>query len=187
MTGDLKFFGFAGSLRAGSYNRALLRTTGELLPAGVQLEIFDLEGIPPFNQELEIPLPARVKTFKDGIRAADAIVFVTPEYNYSISGVMKNAIDWGTRPDGDNSFNGKPATILSASNGIFGGARAQYHLRQVLVSLNMRPLAKPEMFVTLAPQKFNDKLILTDEATRQKVKEQMAALAAWTLKLKAAP
>jgi chromate reductase len=183
--GELKFFGFAGSLRKGSYNRALLRTAGEVLPPGVTLEVFDLEDIPPFNEDREDPLPDTVKAFKAGLRAADAVVFATPEYNYSVSGVMKNAIDWGTRPGGDNSFEGKPATILSASNGIFGGARAQYHLRQVLVSLNMRPLAKPEMFVTLAPQKFDAQLRLTDGPTLQKLREQMAALAAWTLKLKA--
>ena len=135
METKLKILGFAGSLRAGSYNRALLRAATELLPDDATLEIFDINGIPPFNQDLEMDMPAKVKEFKSKIRGADAILIATPEYNYSIPGVLKNAIDFASRPYGDNPFNDKPVAIMSASIGMLGGARAQYHLRQTFIFL----------------------------------------------------
>jgi chromate reductase len=161
----------------------LLRVAAEVLPKDTSLEIFDLEGIPVFNQDLEQSVPARVKEFKAKIKAADAILFVTPEHNYSIPGVLKNAIDWASRPYGDNSFDGKPAAIMSASTGMLGGARAQYHLRQVLVFLNMHPLNKPEIFVTFANQKFDEQGKLTDEKTKEFIKGFLEALVNWTKKL----
>ena len=184
MEGQLLILGFAGSLRKGSYNKALLRAAMELLPEEAKLEIFDLEGIPPFNQELESQMPEKVKEFKAKIRAADAILIATPEHNYSIPGVLKNAIDWASRPYGDNSFEGKPAAIMSASTGMLGGARAQYHLRQTFVFLDMHPVNKPEVFVTFANQKIDDQGRLTDETSRGVIKELLKALVALTKRLK---
>lgn len=179
----LKILGFAGSLRNGSYNRALLHVAAEFVPKDVKLDIFDLEGIPPFNQDLENSMPQIVKEFKVKIRSADAILIATPEHNYSIPGVLKNAIDWASRPYGDNSFEGKPVAMMSASTGMLGGARAQYQLRQVFVFLNMHPLNKPEVFVTFANQKFNEKGKLTDEKTKELINQLLQALVAWTRKL----
>ncbi len=125
METKLKILGFAGSLRVGSYNKALLRAAIELLPDNTTLEIFDLDGVPPFNQDLENDMPTKVKEFKSKIREADAILIATPEYNYSVPGVLKNAIDFASRPYGDNPFNDKPVAIMSASIGMLGGARAQ--------------------------------------------------------------
>jgi len=186
MSEAVNVLGFAGSLRAGSYNRALLRAAAEVVPEGARLEIFDLEGIPPFSQDLESPMPQKVKEFKAKIRSADAILIATPEHNYSIPGVLKNAIDWASRPYGDNSFDSKPVAMISASTGMLGGARAQYHLRQVFVFLNMYPVNKPEVLVAFANQKFDEKNRLIDEKTREKIKELLEALVDWTRKLKRA-
>jgi chromate reductase len=180
---QVNILGFAGSLRQGSYNKALLRAATELVPQDANLEIFDLEGIPPFNQDLEKSMPQKVKEFKAKIKSADAILMVTPEYNYSIPGVLKNAIDWASRPYGDNSFTGKPVAVMSASTGMLGGARAQYHLRQVLVFLDMYPINKPEVFLTFANQKFDEKGRLTDEKAKELIKELLTALVTWTRKL----
>ncbi|MEM0488708.1 MAG: NAD(P)H-dependent oxidoreductase [Candidatus Bathyarchaeia archaeon] len=176
--------GFAGSLRKGSYNRALLRAAAELMPKNAKLEIFDINGIPLYNQDLENDMPAKVKEFKEKIRRADAILIATPEYNHSFPGVLKNAIDWASRPPGDNSFEGKPVAIMSASIGMLGGARAQYHLRQVLVTLNMHPINRPEVMVPLAGEKFDEDGRLIDEKTRAKIRELLENLVAWTRKLK---
>ena len=184
MNDAVNILGFAGSLRKNSYNRALLRAAAELLPEDARLEIFDLEGIPPFSQDLEVSVPERVKEFKSKIKAADAILFVTPEHNYSVPGVLKNAIDWASRPHGDNSFEGKPAAIMSASTGMLGGARAQYHLRQTCVFLNMYPVNKPEVFVTFAAQKFDEQGRLTDPKAKEVIKTLLESLAAWTKKLR---
>lgn len=183
MSKVITILGFAGSLRKDSYNKALLRAAAEMLPGEVKLEIFDLEGIPPFNQDLEGAMPQKVKEFKAKIRAADAILVATPEHNYSIPGVLKNAIDWASRPFGDNSLEHKPVAVMSASTGMLGGARAQYHLRQVFVTLDMLPLNRPEVFVTFASQKIDPTGKLQDEATRGKIKELLESLVAWTRRL----
>jgi chromate reductase len=166
----INILGFAGSLRKGSYNRSLLRACLELLPPDASLEIFDLEGIPLFNQDFEATPPPRVSEFKQKIKAADAILIITPEHNYSVPGVLKNAIDWASRPSGNNSFQGKNAAIMSASTGMLGGARAQYHLRQSFVFLDMLAVNKPEVFVTFAAEKFNAEGGLIDEKARELVK-----------------
>jgi chromate reductase len=184
MAKQFLILGFAGSLRKGSYNKALLRAAAELMPDEARLEIFDLERIPPFNQELESRMPEKVKEFKAKIRAADAVLIATPEHNYSVPGVLKNAIDWASRPYGDNSFEGKPAAIMSASTGMLGGARSQYHLRQILVFLDMHPVNKPEVFVNFAAQKIDEQGNLTDEATRGIIKQLLESLVAWIQKLK---
>lgn len=153
MDNKLKILGFAGSLRAGSYNKSLLRAATNLMPEDSNLEIFDIDGIPAFNQDTENNMPEKVKDFKSKIREADAILIATPEYNYSVPGVLKNAIDCATRPYGDNPFNEKPVAIMSASVGMLGGARAQYHLRQIFVYLNMYTINGPEVIVTFAQNK----------------------------------
>src|SRR5918911_793334 len=165
METKLKFLGFAGSLRVGSYNKALLRAATNLLPENAALEIFDLNGIPPFNQDLEMDMPEKITEFKSKIREAAAILIATPEYNYSVPGVLKNAIDFASRPYGDNPFDEKPVAIMSASVGMLGGARAQYHLRQMFVFLNMHPVNGPEVIVTSAQNKFDSDGNLFDDNT----------------------
>ena len=176
--------GFAGSLRRGSYNLALLRAAAELAPPEVQIETFDLEGIPVFSQDLEPDMPARVKEFKAQIKSADAILIVTPEHNYSVPGVLKNAIDWASRPPGDNSFYNKPVAMMSASTGILGGARAQYHLRQCFVFLDMHAVNRPEIFVGKAADKFDAAGKLNDPKARELIVTLLQTLADWTIKLK---
>jgi chromate reductase len=180
----IRILGFAGSLRKGSYNKMLLRAARELAPEQMELEIFDLEGIPPFNQDLEKNPHEKVKEFKEKIQAADGLLIVTPEYNYSIPGVLKNAIDAASRPYGTSPFGGKPVAIMSASIGMLGGARAQYHLRQSLVFLDAYPINHPEIMVAFVEQKFDQEGRLTDEATRAKLKELLAALVGWVNKLR---
>jgi len=184
MNKSITILGFAGSLRKDSYNKALLRAAMELMPKDASLEIFDLEGIPPFNQDLENQMPERVKEFKKRIKLADAILIATPEYNYSIPGVLKNAIDWASRPYGDNSFEGKPVALMSASIGMLGGARAQYHLRQSFIFLDMYPLNRPEVMVAFASQKFDKNGKLTDENTKKIIKQMLENLVDWTRRLK---
>jgi len=184
MNKSVSILGFAGSLRKGSFNKSLLRAASEMLPRDATLEIFDLEGIPPFNQDLERQPPEKVNDFKSKIRAVDAILIATPEYNYSIPGVLKNAIDWASRPYGDCALEGKPVAIMSASGGLLGGARAQYHLRQTFVFLNMCPLNKPEVIVTFANEKIDPNGNVTDQKTREKIRELLESLVAWTVKLR---
>ncbi|MDG6928615.1 MAG: NAD(P)H-dependent oxidoreductase [Nitrososphaerota archaeon] len=172
----VKILGFAGSLRKASYNKMLLGAAVGLAPEGSSVETFDLEGIPPFNEDLEGSTPARVKEFKARIRAADALLIVTPEYNYSVPGVLKNAMDWASRPYGDNSFKDKPVALMSASIGMLGGARAQYHLRQSFVFLEMRPVNMPEVMVTFAPKKFDAQGNLLDEDARKFARQLLANL-----------
>jgi chromate reductase len=172
----INLLGFAGSLRQKSYNRSLLRNCLDLLPPDTALEIFELEGIPPFNQDFETTPPPTVIDFKQKIKAADAILIVTPEYNYSIPGVLKNAIDWASRPPGNNSFQGKNVAIMSASTGLLGGARAQYHLRQSFVFLDMYPVNKPEVFITFAAQKFDAQGKLLDEQSRELMRTLLKTL-----------
>ena len=182
----ISILGIAGSLRKNSFNKALLRAAAELVPEGAGLEIFDLDGIPPFNQDLENQPPERVKEFKTKIKAADAILIVTPEYNYSIPGVLKNAIDSASRPYADNAWNGKPVAVMGASIGMLGTARAQYHLRQSFVFLNMVPINRPEVMVPFVEQKMDQNGRLTDDKTREKIRELLAALIAWTKRLRSA-
>jgi chromate reductase len=184
MKKPLIILGFAGSLRKDSYNKALLRAASELVPKDAKLEVFDLEGIPPFNQDLENQAPRKVKGFKAKIKAADAILIATPEHNYSIPGVLKNAIDWASRPYGDNSFEGKPVAIMSASPGTLGGARAQYHLRQVFVCLNMHAVNRPEVIVASADEKIDEEGRVTDKETRDKIRHLLETLVDWTKGLK---
>src|SRR4051794_38106833 len=171
MNNPIRILGIAGSLRRGSYNRAALRAATELVPEGAILETFELDGIPGFNQDEEQNPPAKVTELKSRIREADAVLFVTPEYNYSVPGVLKNAIDWASRPYGDSAWNGKPAAIMGASVGTIGTARAQYHLRQVMVFLNMFPVNQPEVMIGNASERFDEQGNLTDEATKDYIRQ----------------
>lgn len=184
MDNIVKILGFAGSLRKGSYNRALLRAAVELVPKDAELQTFDLAGFPLFNQDLENEPTEKVKEFKTKIRASDAVLIVTPEYNYSIPGVLKNAIDCASRPYGDNAFEHKPVAIMGASIGMAGTARAQYHLRQCFVFLTCFALNQPEVMVPFAQDKFDKDGKLTDEKTREKIRELLENLVAWTRRLK---
>ena len=184
MSNSITILGIAGSLRKASYNRAALCAAQKLAPPDTHLDIFELDGIPPFSEDLESNPPAKVVELKAKIRGADAILISTPEYNYSIPGVLKNAIDWASRPYGDSAWDGKPVGIMGASPGTLGTARAQYHLRQVFVFLNMFPLNKPEVMIAQAPKKFDDQGNLTDESTREHIQKLVVALGAWALKHK---
>lgn len=181
---QFKILAFAGSLRKGSYNKALVRAAVELAPKNVAMEVFDLEGIPPYNQDLENTPPERVTEFKEKIRSADALLIATPEYNYSVSGVLKNAIDWASRPKVGNPLEGKPVAIMSASIGRLGGARAQYHLRQSFVFLNMHPVNQPEVMLPSAADNVDANGRLTNEQTRTLIKQLLEALVTWTNRLK---
>ncbi|WP_447979993.1 NADPH-dependent FMN reductase [Candidatus Nitrospira bockiana] len=186
MSETISILGIAGSLRKESYNRAALRAAVGLVPPGSTLEIVELDGIPPYNQDHEHQPPPSVRTVKAKVSAADAILIVTPEYNYSVPGVLKNAIDWASRPYGDNAWNGKPVGIMGASIGNLGTARAQYHLRQMFVFLNMFPLNDPEVMIANATDKFDEQGNLKDAKTTQKIKEFLEALVAWTRRLRKA-
>ena len=181
---DFSILGILGSLRKASFNRHALVDAQALVPAGAALEIVELEGTPPFNQDQEKQPPTRVTELKAKVRAADAILFATPEYNYSIPGVLKNAIDWASRPYGDNAWQGKPVAVMGASVGILGSARAQYHLRQCFVFLNMYPVNQPEVLIASAAQRFNERGELTDETSRELIRKLLAELMAWTKRLK---
>ena len=184
MDEQIRILGFAGSLRRYSLNKALLQAAVQLAPKNVIIETFDLEGIPPFNQDMETQPPQKVKEFKTKIKEADAIIIATPEYNYSIPGVLKNAIDWASRPYTDNAFEGKPVAIMGASTGMLGTARAQYHLRQSFVFLNMHATNRPEVLVPHAQEKFDENGNLKDEKTQQQITKLIENLVAWTIRLR---
>jgi chromate reductase len=184
MEQTVKILGFVGSLRKGSYNKALMRAAVKLKPEDAIIEVFDLEGIPPFNQDLERQPPQVVKEFKAKIREADALLIASPEYNYSVPGVLKNAIDWASRPYGDNAFEGKPVAIMSASIGSLGGARAQYHLRQSFIFLDMYPLNYPEVMMPFAQDNVDANGNVTNDETKRLIRELLEALVQWTRKLK---
>jgi len=163
----LKILGVAGSLREGSYNKLLLRAAKKLLPPSVELDLFDISKIPLFNQDLEATaFPAEAKAFKAKIEEADALLIATPEYNHSYPGVLKNAIDWASRPYGQNSFDGKSTAVVSASLGLFGGIAAQDQLKLVLLALNVRLVAQPAVIVSSAHQKLDQDANILDPITK---------------------
>jgi len=173
----------SGSGRKRSFNSALLEAAKQLLPENATLEVVDVSRLPLYNQDLEHDMPEEVKEFKKKIRGADAILFATPEHNYSITAILKNAIEWGNRPPKDASWSGKPAAIISASTSLRGGARAQLHLRQIMIDLNMYPINRPLLLVANAKDKFNENLQLTDEETLQTLRDVLSSLVEWTPKL----
>jgi len=183
MSKPISILGIAGSLRLQSYNRAALRAATQIAPEGTTVEIFELDGIPGFSEDEERNPPEKVVELKRRIREADAVLFVTPEYNYSIPGVLKNAIDWASRPYGDSAWSGKPAAIMGASVGTIGTARAQYHLRQVMVFLNMFPINQPEVMIANAHERFDAEGNLTDEKTKEFIRQLLQGLVDWTRRL----
>ncbi len=180
MSKSIRILGIAGSLRRESYNRATLRAATQLVPQGATIDIFELDGIPGFTQDEEQNPPAKVVELKQRIREADAILIVTPEYNYSVPGVLKNAIDWASRPYGDSAWSGKPAAIMGASVGALGTVRAQYHLRQMFVFLNMFPINQPEVMIGNASERFDSQGNLTDEGTKKLIRRLLQNLVEWT-------
>jgi chromate reductase len=177
----MKILGVGGTLRKGSYSKALLLEAQKLALEGVVIELTEFGDFPLYNPDIE--MPAVVQAFKKQIKAADAILFSTAEYNYSVPGSLKNALDWASRPYGDNSWEDKPAAIMSESIGRLGGIKAQYHLRQMLLFINMYSLNKPEFVLGNAAEKFDKQGNLTDEHTKEKIKELLQALVAWTERL----
>lgn len=172
----IKIVGLTGSLRKASYNRGALKAAQALVPQGVELEILDLSAIPFFNQDLEGgELPAAVTEFKQKVAQADALLIATPEYNYSIPPVLKNALDWASR-DKSAPLAGKPTALFSVSSSQLGGARVQYHLRQFGVALNLKLLNRPEVFIGMAGEKFDENGNLLDEETKKRLTVLLNAL-----------
>lgn len=176
MSETVKILGIPGSLRRGSYNKMLIRAAAQLLPQGATLDVFDLNGIPVFSEDEENNPPPKVVELKTKVRAVDAILFATPEYNYSIPGGLKNAIDWASRPYGDSAWMGKAAAIIGASIGRIGTARAQYHLRQCFVFLDMHAINKPEVMVGNAADVFDAQGNLTHDTSKTLIRELLQAL-----------
>ncbi|TXC67983.1 NAD(P)H-dependent oxidoreductase [Sphingomonas ginsenosidivorax] len=176
---QLDIVGICGSLRAGSINRLALQLIGQSMPEQMSLDLIDMREIPMFDGDLLAQgLPASVVALRERIRKADAVVIATPEYNYSIPGMLKNALDWVSRGD-DQPFNYKPVAILSASPGPVGGARVQYDLRKVLLFMNAQVLAKPEVFIGGAVGKFAEDGSCRDEVTKKFANDQMTAFHHW--------
>jgi chromate reductase, NAD(P)H dehydrogenase (quinone) len=187
MSSHVRILGIAGSLRRGSYNQAALRAAKSLVPENSEIDLFQLDGIPMFNEDDEKRPPSSVVELKKRIRRADAVLIVTPEYNYSIPGVLKNAIDWAGRPYGDSAWSGKAAAIMGASPSAIGTARAQYHLRQILVALNLFTLNQPEVVIANAAHRFDENGNLTHEPTKQLIQELLKNLVDWTCRISPAP
>ncbi len=184
---NVKILGIAGSLRTKSYNRALLRAAIEVAPAGMQLTSFEIAGLPLYNADLESAgVPEPVTALKAAIAAADGLLIVTPEYNYGVPGVLKNAIDWASRAaKGEKPvMNGKAAGILGASPGMTGTARAQAQLRQAFVFTQTYALQGPEFLVASAHEKFDAEGRLSDPPTRERLVKYLESLAAWTERLR---
>jgi chromate reductase len=176
MADQVKILGIAGSLRKASYNRGALRAALQVCPEGARIEVFELDGIPAFNQDEEKQPPQKVAELKQKIKAADAVLLVTPEYNYGLPGVLKNAIDWASRPYGDNAWNGKPVAIMSAAMSMGGGIRAQYQLRQCFVFLNMEAVVQPEVAINNVGERFDEQGNLKDETSKKLIRQLLQNL-----------
>lgn len=166
-----------GSLRKQSFNRALIEASKQLAPQGMEIEILDIGPIPPYNMDLESDFPTAVSELKDRIRAADGMLIACPEHNFSFSGVLKNAIDWFSRPPRENCLEHKPVILQSASTGWVGGLKAQYQLHQVLGYFEMRHMRFPEVAVGNCREKFDEQLNLTDQLAIENITKQLAKFA----------
>ena len=189
MTGQpLRIAGIAGSLRSGSYNRALLRAAQELAPEGMVVEPFDLIDVPLYNGDVEAQGdPDAVAALKQAVRAADGVLFVTPEYNHGVPAVTKNAVDWASRPPSEAALHEKPVGIIGASPGITGSARGQSQLRQAFEFTNSFCMPQPELLVFKAHEKFDSAGKLTDETTAQFLARYLAAFQKWVRRLATEP
>lgn len=180
----IQILAFAGSLRESSFNKALLRAAKELAPSSMNIEIFELQGIPLYNADVEAEgNPKRVDEFKEAIRSADGLLIATPEYNHGVPAVTKNAIDWASRPPKNAPLNQKPIGILGASPGMTGSARGQSQLRQAFEFTNSYCMPQPEILVYRAHEKFDEDGKLTDEATRKYLGKYLESLHDWVIKL----
>jgi chromate reductase len=168
-----------GSLRKGSYNRMTARALIEIAPESLKLEIVEFRDLPLYDQDLDDSPPAQWTAFRERIRRADAVLFVTPEYNRSVPGVLKNAIDVGSRPYGKSAWNAKPAGVVSVSPGAIGGFGSNHHLRQSLVFLNMPAMQQPEAYIGNCAPLFDDQGRLTNDSTRKFLRTFLDAFATW--------
>jgi chromate reductase len=175
---------FSGSLRRESYTTKLVKAFQQLTPAEVSVDIVSISNLPLINQDLENDLPQPVKDLHARIEKADAILLATPEYNRSYSPVLKNALDWGSRPQGKNKWDGKPAGIIGCTPYALGAFGAQQHLRQVLVYLNMHPVQQPEFYLGKVAEKFNEKGELTDEETKKIITTFWKVFVEWINKIR---
>jgi chromate reductase, NAD(P)H dehydrogenase (quinone) len=181
----LHILGLCGSLRSKSMNGLALQAAGRLMSDGMRLQVHDFSGVPLYNQDVhDQGIPAAVEQLRDAVLAADGVLIASPEYNFSISGVLKNAIDWLSRIT-PQPFKGKPIAIMSATTGPIGGGRSQYELRKVLGSVDALVLVKPEVFMGQAQNRFDAQGQLADEATIKAVQAQMVAFEAWIRRLQA--
>lgn len=172
----MKVLGISGSLRKGSFNSMALRAAQKLAPAGMEISMADISQIPMYNDDVRAAgEPAAVTALKAQVRAADGVLIVTPEYNFSIPGVLKNTLDWLSRPP-EPPFDGKTVAIMGASPGPVGTARVQYHMRQVMVFMNAFVVNKPEVFISNCASKFNEQGELTDETTAKFIGELLVSL-----------
>ncbi len=180
MDAKLHIVGIAGSLRKASFNRMLLQAAGELMPPDAELEILEIGNLPYYNQDVdEAGAPSVVQEFRAKVQAADALLFAVPEYNYSLPGVLKNAIDWASRPVATSGLKGKPTAVMGASGGAFGTVRAQLHFRHVAVFCDMHMVNKPEIMVREPGKKFTPDGRLHDEETRELLHQLVFALVDW--------
>jgi chromate reductase len=183
-SGTVRILGISGSLRRGSFNSAALRTAQQLVPEGMIIETAEIGSIPLYNEDVrQQGFPAPVEELRRKVRSCDGLLIVTPEYNYSIPGVLKNAVDWVSRPP-DQPFDGKPIAIMGASPSALGTARAQYHLRQCFIFLNAHVLNRPEVMINAAAGKFDAEGNLTDQGTRDFIAAMLVAFKAWTLRMR---
>ena len=180
-----QILGIAGSLRRASYNRGLLRAAEQVAPDGVDVRTFDLLPVPLFNQDVEAEGdPTSVRELKEQVRTADALLIACPEYNYSVPGVLKNAIDWASRPPRGSVLHHKPVALMGASPGTFGTARSQLALRQTFLFTRCFVLPEPELYVSTASEKFDRDGNLTDDETLRRIRALLDALVAWTRRLR---
>jgi chromate reductase, NAD(P)H dehydrogenase (quinone) len=178
---------FAGSLRRGSFNRALLRAAQELTPPGMTVEEIEIGGLPFYSSDVEAEGdPPSVVAFKTSLAQADGVLIVTPEHNHGIPGVLTNAIDWASRLPGRAPLSGKPVAVIGASPGQIGTARAQLHLRQLLWHIRSRVLPPPELLVAMAHQRFDADLRLTHESTRNLLGDLLVRFGLWIRRERAA-
>jgi len=176
----LRVVGIAGSLRKASYNRALLRAAREVAPERLRIEVLDLEDVPLFNEDVEAASePLSVLALRDAIREADGLLIATPEYNHGVPGVLKNAVDWLSRPPRQAVLTGKPTALMGASMGMTGSARGQSQLRQSFVFTDTPAMLQPEILVARAREKFDADGRLTDEPTRKFLGRFLEAFAGW--------
>lgn len=170
---------FVGSLRKDSINRKMANALVELAPSSLKLSIVEIGQLPLYNQDGDENPPAAWTVFRERVRAADAVLFVTPEYNRSVPAPLKNALDVGSRPYGQSSWNGKPGAVLSASPGAIGGFGANHHLRQSLVFLNVPAMQQPEAYIGGADKLFDTNGKLSNDGTRKFLEHFMQAFADW--------